>query len=117
MLTKATLSNIPNINECGIVVRVQLKELPRNIEVFRCACGYFSEYDIDALEEILPVVSIRYQTMAYFGFDPVELRAFVLKHRPVGLDRIVPLGETTAFALTWDGYNLIETFSRIPSVL
>ncbi len=103
--------------EDNIVVRVQLKELPRNIEAFRCACGYFSEYDIDALEEILPVVNIRYQTMAYFGFDPAELRAFVLKHRPVGLDRIVPLGETTAFALTWDGYNLIETFSRIPSVL
>ena len=55
--------------------------------------------------------------MAYFGFDPEELKQFVLKYRPVGLDRIVPFGETTAFALKWDGYNLIDTFSRIPSVL
>ena len=72
---------------------------------------------LDTLEEILPIVTIKYQTMAYYGFDPEELKAFVQKYRPVGLDRIVPFGETTAFALKWDGYNLIETFSRIPSIL
>lgn len=103
--------------EDNLVMRTELKELPKNIDEFRCACGYFSEYDIESLEEILPIVTIKYQTMAYFGFDPDKLRQFVLKNRPVGLDRIVPFGETTAFALKWDGYNLIETFSRIPSVL
>jgi hypothetical protein len=103
--------------EDNLVMRTELKELPKNIDEFRCACGYFSEYDIDSLEEILPIVTIKYQTMAYFGFDPEELKAFVLKYRPVGLDRIVPFGETTAFALKWDGYNLIDTFSRIPSIL
>lgn len=103
--------------EDNLVMRTELKELPKNIDEFRCACGYFSEYDIESLEEILPIVTIKYQTMAYYGFDLEELRQFVLKNRPVGLDRIVPFGETTAFALKWDGYNLIETFSRIPSVL
>ena len=103
--------------EDNLVMRTELKELPKNIDEFRCACGYFSEYDIDTLEEILPIVTIKYQTMAYYGFDSEELKAFVLKYRPVGLDRIVPFGETTAFALKWDGYNLIETFCRIPSVL
>jgi hypothetical protein len=103
--------------EDNIVVRTHMKVLPKNIDEFRCACGYFSEYDIESLEEILPIVSIKYQTMAYFGFEPSELREFVLKNRPVGLDRLVPFGETTAFALKWDGYNLIDTFSRIPSVL
>ena len=103
--------------EDNIVVRTQMKELPKNIDEFRCACGYFSEYDIDLLEEILPIVNIKYQTMAYFGFKPSELREFVLKNRFVGLDRIVPFGETTAFALKWDGYNLIDSFSRIPNVI
>lgn len=103
--------------EDNLIVRTALKELPKNIDEFRCACGYFSEYGIDSLEDILPIVTTKYQTMAYYGFDPEELRQFVLKHRPVGLDRIVPFGETTAFALKWDGYNLIDTFSRIPSVL
>lgn len=103
--------------EDNLVMRTALKELPKNIDEFRCACGYFSEYDIESLEEILPIVTIKYQTLAYYGFGPEELRQFVLKNRPVGLDRIVPFGETTAFALKWDGYNLIETFSRIPSVI
>ena len=103
--------------EDNLVMRTALKELPKNIDDFRCACGYFSEYDIDSLEEILPIVTIKYQTMAYFGFEPEELKQFVLKYRPMGLDRIVPFGETTAFALKWDGYNLIDTFSRIPSIL
>lgn len=108
---------VKETTEDNLVMRTELKELPKNIDEFRCACGYFSEYDIDKLEEILRIVSIKYQTMAYFGFEPEELREFVLKYRPVGLDRIVPFGETTAFALKWDGYNLIDTFTRIPSIL
>lgn len=103
--------------EDNLVMRTELKELPKNIDEFRCACGYFSEYDIDSLDEIACIVNIKYQTLAYYGLTQEELREFVLKNRPVGLDRIVPFGETTAFALKWDGYNLIETFSRIPSIL
>ncbi len=93
------------------------KRFEKNIDEFRCACGYFSEYDINTLDEIVPIINVKYQTMAYFGFEKSELQNFVLRNRIVGLDRIVPFGETTAFALKWDGYNLIETFSRIPSVL
>ena len=62
-------------------------------------------------------MSIKYQSLGYFGFTREELVDFVLRSRFKGLDRIVPIGETTAFSLTWDGYNLIEMFSRIPSVL
>lgn len=101
----------------NVVVRTELKELPKNIEDFRCACGYFSEYIIDLLDEIAPIVSIKYQSLGYYGFDKEELRDFVIRNRFQGLDRIVPIGETTAFALTWDGYNLIDTFTRRPSIL
>ena len=103
--------------EDNLIVRTALKELPKNIDEFRCACGYFSEYDIESLEEISPIVTIKYQTMAYYGFDPEELKQFVLTYRPEGFDRIVPFGETTVFALKWDGYNLIDTFSRISSII
>lgn len=103
--------------EDNLVARTKLKELPKNIDEYRCACGYFSEYEIDSLEEILSIVSIKYQTMAYFGFEKKELRDFIQKYRPLGLDRIVPFGETASFDLKWDGYNLIDTFSRIPSII
>lgn len=101
----------------NVVVRSELAELPKNIEDFRCACGYFSEYTVLSLDEIAPIVSIKYQSLGYFGFSREELVDFVIRNRFQGLDRIVPIGETTAFSLTWDGYNLIEIFSRIPSVL
>lgn len=101
----------------NVVVRTELKELPKNIEDFRCACGYFSEKTISSLDEIALIVSIKYQSLGYFGFGKEELHDFVIRNRFQGLDRIVPIGETTAFALTWDGYNLIDTFTRRPSVL
>ena len=101
----------------NVVVRTELKELPKNIEDFRCACGYFSEYSVGSLDEIAPIVSIKYQSLGYFGFAKKELRDFVIRNRFQGLDRIVPVGETTAFALTWDGYNLIDTFTRRPSII
>lgn len=101
----------------NVVVRSELAELPKNIEDFRCACGYFSEYMVDSLDEIAPIVSIKYQSLGYFGFSREELVNFVVRNRFQGLDRVVPIGETTAFSLTWDGYNLIDTLSRISSVL
>lgn len=101
----------------NVVVRAELSELPKNIDDFRCACGYFSEKTIKCLDEIAPIVTIKYQTLGYYGFEHSELVDFVRRNRFLGLDRIVPIGETTAFSLTWDGYNLIDTFTRIPSVL
>lgn len=101
----------------NVVVRTELKELPKNIEDFRCACGYFSEKTISSLDEIAPIVSIKYQSLGYYGFSREELREFVVRNRFQGLDRIVPIGETSSFALTWDGYNLIDTFTRRPSIL
>lgn len=101
----------------NMVVRVELSELPADIENYRCACGYFSEKTINSIDEIAPIINIKYQTLGYYGIDRNDLRSFVMRNRLKGLDRIVPIGQTTAFDLTWDGYNLIDAFSRIPSVL
>ncbi len=99
------------------VFRTHLDELPKNLYSFRCAGGYFSEYDIDELSEIAPIITKKYQSLAYFGFSQEELKAFVLDNHLKGLDRIVPFGETTAFSLTWDGYNLVDKLTRIVTVL
>ena len=101
----------------NLIVRNQLESLPSDVENFRCAGGFFQEYDIDSLDEISPVVNEKYQTLAYFGFEKSELEKFVCVNRLKGLDRLVPMGQTTAFSLTWDGYNLIDTLSRVVTVL
>lgn len=101
----------------NLLRRVEITELPCDIDSFRCTGGYFTEYTAQSLDEIAPIVNTKYQTLAYYGFEHDELRDFVLRNRLTGIDRIVPFGETTTFSLTWDGMNLIERMSRIIDIL
>lgn len=113
----ACMSSVKEKMPDNYIIRVQLHELPKNIDTFRCAGGYFSEYDMENMNEIAPIVTSKYQTLAYYGFEREELLRFVKQNHLYGLDRIVPVGDTTAFSLIWDGNNLIEMFSRIVTVL
>lgn len=101
----------------NLLRRVEITELPYDIDSFRCAGGYFTEYTAKSLDEIAPIVNNKYQTMAYYGFEKEELVEFVLRNQLIGIDRIVPFGETTTFSLTWDGMNLIERMSRVVDIL
>lgn len=100
----------------NILRRVEIDALPQDIDSFRCAGGYFTEYTAQSLDEIAPIVNEKYQTLAYYGFTQQELSDFVFRNRLTGIDRIVPFGETIAFSLTWDGMNLIERMSRIVDI-
>ncbi len=101
----------------NLLWRTTVEELPVGIENFRCAAGYFSEYSAATLDEIAPIITNRYQTIAYLGFGKDELETFITRNRPCGVDRIVPIGKTTDFSLTWDGYNMINTLTRKVTVL
>jgi hypothetical protein len=94
------------------LVRVSLETLPENIDEFRCAGGYFSEYIAASLDNIVPIINEKYQTMAYYGYDKKTLQEFVVTNHLTGIDRIVPIGSTTDFSLTWDGYDLVTALSR-----
>jgi hypothetical protein len=96
----------------NLVVRTELAALPKDIDAFRCAGGYFSEYTLQGLDELAGIVNTKYQTLAHFGLSAQELEDFVLGNRLTGLDRLVPIGDTTAFSLTWDGWDLVRTLSR-----
>ncbi len=88
----------------------------RRLLNLRCAGGYFTETEIDTLDPLADIITPRYQTMATYGIAKEELERFVRECRPAGLDRIVPVGHTTDFSLTWDGYDLIATLSRAVTV-
>lgn len=106
-----------NNDSDNTIWRVKLNSLPSNIDLYRCAGGYFSEFSTTNLDEIAPIISSKYQTLAYFGVDKSMLERFVLKNRVRGIDRVVPIGKTTDFALVWDGYDLIQKLSRRVSFL
>ena len=101
----------------NVLRRVEIESLPCDIDSFRCAGGYFTECEVESLDDIAPIVSAKYQTLAYYGFEKQELEAFVQRNHLTGIDRIVPFGETTTFALTWDGRDLIQSMSRVVDIL
>ncbi len=101
----------------NLVVRSELLDLPSEIEQYRCAGGYFTEKTIASIDDIASVVNIKYQTLSYYGLRNEELADFIARNRLLGFDRIVPVGRTTDFSLTWDGYNLIDTLSRCIDVI
>lgn len=101
----------------NVLRRVEIESLPCDIDSFRCAGGYFTECEVESLDDIAPIVTAKYQTLAYYGFEREELEAFVQRNHLTGIDRIVPFGETTAFSLTWDGRDLIQAMSRVVSII
>jgi len=101
----------------NMVVRLQVNALTEAVEDHRCAGGFFVEYSAQTLEDLIPVVRRRYQTLSYIGLDPAQLRQFVVSNGLRGIDRIAPVGHTMDFALTWDGYDLIRSLSRRITIL
>ena len=92
--------------------RINVSELTDDIDKNRCAGGYFIEYDAFSLKELKTIVNRKYQTLAYYGFENNELSELIREMKFTGIDRIVPIGKTTEFSLTWDGYDLINVLSR-----
>ena len=93
--------------------RVQLKNLFKNVDELRGKFGLFYEYDIKDLSELNSIVTEKYQTLTYFGFNPEELSAVVVNNSWLGVDRIVPVGAALDINIFWDGYDLINQMSRI----
>lgn len=103
--------------EDNLIVRTSASGLDPNIENLRCASGFFTEYSASSLDEITGIITTKYQTLSYFGIDCQQIERFIKDNRPKGIDRIVPIGETTDFSLIWDGYDLISTLSREISLI
>ncbi len=100
----------------NFLYRVELKELESNIVNLRGYGGYFYEYSLNNINEIIPVVSDKVQTLTVYGLELDKLRTFVIANNLTGIDRIVPIGKAMDIGLFWDGYDLVRTMSRIISL-
>jgi hypothetical protein len=74
--------------------------------------GLFFVAYIERLEELFPFVSKRDQTVGHFGFAREKLIAFARTLQGRGVDRLVPLGQALTFNRYWDGYDLLQEFTR-----
>lgn len=96
----------------NLIQRIRLSSLPENLSEYTCPGGSFMEYESETLEDLIPIVSDKYQTLTYFGLEPARLTDWVINHGLSGIDRIVPNGKAADFMFTWDGYNVIDMMSR-----
>ena len=95
-----------------LITRLSVDCVDKDLMNYKYNCGFYFEKDINDLSEIANVCDIRCQTLTYFGIHKEEFEGFLEKVRPIGIDRIVPIGKSMDFALVWDGYDLIRQMSR-----
>lgn len=96
----------------NMVTRINVNHLSESLIDYKYNSGFYFEYDIEELSEILPVCGERCQTLTYFGISRAQLADFFVKIRPKGVDRAVPMGKSMDFSLIWDGNDLIRALSR-----
>lgn len=94
-------------------MRVKLNRLDSALPDHACGGGVFYEYTDTGLDALMKIISRKYQTLTYIGFDPGALRDAVIESGATGIDRIVPFGRASDFSLIWDGYDLIRQLSRM----
>lgn len=93
--------------------RIGISELLPEIMDYKNAGGYFFEYDAKDFEELEPVLGKSCQTIALLGIGTNVMKKYVREKGVRGVDRIVQIGKTMELSFRWDGYDMIETMSRI----
>lgn len=77
-----------------------------------CGAGLFYEWMTGDLADLIPHIRREDQTLTVFGFEADALRTFATELRGRGIDRIVPFGQALQFNRIWDGYDLLQEFTR-----
>lgn len=94
------------------ITRLDVDKIDKDLMDYKYNSGFYFEKDIENLREIVDVCDVRCQTLTYFGVKEEDFKTFLEEARPIGIDRIVPMGKSMDFALVWDGYDLIRQMSR-----
>ena len=104
-------------SEDMFITRLDVDKIDKDLMNYKYNSGFYFEKDIESLNEIADVCDIRCQTLTYFGVNEDNFRSFLEDARPIGIDRIVPMGKSMDFALVWDGYDLIRQMSRKVTIM
>ena len=97
------------------VINIGLNEI-ENLGI-ACGGGYFYECFIDSPENLNGIIVQKNQTLTYIGFISSEMKELAANLCGKGLDRLVPVGQALSFMQVWDGYVLLNEFTRRVSVI
>ncbi len=107
--------DVREIKQDNLIVRLELPEIYEDVVDYLGNCGYFLEYSTQNLQEIVPLLRKKCQTITYLGQLFGRLKSLVIEHGVRGVDRIVPVGQGMDMVFVWDGVDLPLTLSRIIS--
>ena len=106
--------NVKAVKHAGNwLYRVELRKLNPSVINHRGKCGFFYEYVLSDMLELFSIINRKFQTLVFFGIDPVHLRDKVVKANLKGIDRIVPIGKAMDIGTIWDGHDLVRELSRL----
>ncbi len=83
------------------------------IENIRGLYGTFFEKNIKNISYLEKYITKKCQTITYFGLKKSEIQNFLNNSNLLGIDRIVPIGKGLQIDTVWDGYDTINSLSRI----
>ena len=111
-LLAATKANIHlEDRKDNFIFRVKVHDLNPELMEFKGNSGFFFEYDCDNILDIRKFCTdVQCQTIGFMGEKNMIMP--LLKSGIKGVDRVVPIGRTMDFDFIWDGYNLVERFTR-----
>lgn len=90
-----------------------LDSLPQDFTQLSGSFGQFFQYPIRKVEDIIPYVTSKVQTITTLNIDIQALRTQLIQAGVTGGDRIVPFGQAMDMDIIWDGRNLLDTLTRI----
>lgn len=100
----------------NLLYRIEQSALATRQHERRGYAGTIHEVTLPSLDGLAPIVNERYQTLTYFGLEQAQLRDFVISQRLRGIDRIVPVGRALNMDIVWDGYDIVESLSRLVDI-
>ena len=78
--------------------------------------GVILVYFLDSIEDIVPSISPKTQTLSHFGFSKSDFDSLFTKLTCSQIDRVCKVGSSLDFDHVWDGKDLFLNFSRVIKV-
>ena len=117
-LTRLQIDKIKNFNIKKIenndnsLIRINLKKIDKKFINYKGSFGYFYEIKNFSIKELFKITDKKVQTITYFGYKQKDFEKSLKDYLPIGIDRIVPIGQSFKMNFIWDGYDMINSLSR-----
>ena len=104
---------IKSINYSNYIIFSRLKS---NQVPHSCGAGYLYYELLDKVDEVIPYINAKTQTITYSGMNKSEINKLLSKTDVETVDRVVPLGKALDFDYIWDGYNIFMELLSFKSI-